>query len=39
MAEYAVILGLVAAVLVLTFSSLGTATAHLFNAVVSQLGP
>jgi Flp pilus assembly pilin Flp len=39
MAEYAVILGLVAAALVLVFSQLGTATVHLFDEVVSQLGP
>jgi len=37
MAEYAVILGLVAAALVLVFSSLGGTTAHLFDQVVSQL--
>jgi Flp pilus assembly pilin Flp len=36
-AEYAVILALVAAVLVLTYSSLGAATVHLLNTVVSQL--
>jgi Flp pilus assembly pilin Flp len=39
MAEYAVILSLVAAALVLVYSQLGTATVHLFDAVVSQLGP
>jgi Flp pilus assembly pilin Flp len=39
MAEYAVILGLVTATLVLVFSSLGATTVHLFDEVVSQLGP
>jgi Flp pilus assembly pilin Flp len=38
MAEYAVILGLVTAALVLVFSSLGATTVHLFDQVVSQLG-
>ena len=37
MVEYAVILGLVAATLVLVFTSLGEATLQLFNQVVSQL--
>jgi Flp pilus assembly pilin Flp len=37
MAEYAVILGLIAATLVLVFSSLGAAALQLFNAAVSQL--
>lgn len=37
MAEYAVILGLVTATLVLVYSSLGAATVHLFDEVVSQL--
>jgi len=36
-AEYAVILALVAAVLVFTYSSLGAATVRLLNTVVSQL--
>jgi len=36
MAEYALILGLVTAALVLAFSSLGAATVHLFDSVVSQ---
>jgi Flp pilus assembly pilin Flp len=39
MAEYAVVLGLVAAVLVFAFSSLGAATVHLLDGLVSQLGP
>jgi Flp pilus assembly pilin Flp len=39
MAEYAVILSLVAAALVLVYSQLGAATVHLFDSVVSQLGP
>ena len=39
MAEYAVILGLVTAALVFVFSSLGATTVHLFDEVVSQLGP
>ncbi len=37
MAEYAVILGLIAATLVLVLSSLGGATAQLFDKLVSQL--
>jgi len=36
MVEYAAILGLVAATLVLVFSSLGATTLHLFDEVVSQ---
>jgi Flp pilus assembly pilin Flp len=39
MAEYALILGLVTAALVFVFSSLGATTVHLFDEVVSQLGP
>ena len=39
MAEYAVILGLVTAALVFVYSSLGATTVHLFDEVVSQLGP
>ena len=39
MAEYAVILGLVTAALVFVFSSLDATTVHLFDEVVSQLGP
>ena len=38
MAEYAVILGLVTATLVLVFSSLGATTVHLFDQVVSKFG-
>ena len=37
MVEYAAILGLIAATLVLVVSSLGGTTAHLFDQVVSQL--
>jgi Flp pilus assembly pilin Flp len=37
MAEYAVILGLIAATLVLVYTLLGTTTADLFDRVVSQL--
>ena len=37
MAEYAVILGLIAATLVLVFSLLGQSTLQLFDSVVSQL--
>ena len=37
MAEYAVILGLIAATLVLVLSSLGGTTAQLFDRLVSQL--
>jgi Flp pilus assembly pilin Flp len=36
MVEYAAILGLVAATLVLAFSSLGATTLHLFDEVVTQ---
>ena len=36
MVEYAAILGLIAATLVLAFSSLGATTVHLFDEVVSQ---
>jgi Flp pilus assembly pilin Flp len=36
MVEYAAILGLIAATLVLVFSSLGATTVHLFEEVVSQ---
>jgi Flp pilus assembly pilin Flp len=39
MAEYAVILGLVTAALVLVFSSLGATTVHLFDLVVTRFGP
>lgn len=37
MAEYAVILGLIAATLILTYSTLGETTARLFESVVSQI--
>lgn len=37
MVEYAVILGLIAATLVLVLSSLGGTAANLFDQVVSQL--
>jgi Flp pilus assembly pilin Flp len=37
MAEYAVILALIAATLVLVYTLLGTTTAGLFDQVVSQL--
>jgi len=37
MAEYAVILALIAATLILTYSLLGETTAHLFDSVVSQI--
>ncbi|HZQ88706.1 MAG TPA: Flp family type IVb pilin [Gaiellaceae bacterium] len=37
MTEYAVILALIAAALIATYSLLGTTTVHLFNEVVSQL--
>lgn len=37
MAEYAVILALIAATLALVYTSLGETTVQLFNAVVSQL--
>ena len=37
MAEYAVILALVAAALILAYSSLGETTVRLFDSVVSQL--
>lgn len=36
MVEYAAVLGLIAATLVLAFSSLGATTVHLFEEVVSQ---
>lgn len=37
MAEYAVILALIAATLILTYALLGETTAHLFDSVVSQI--